>query len=291
MIESMTGYGRASGKIGDKTLIAELKSVNSKFLEVRNHLSKDYADLDSKITAFFKKRFNRGSIDLYLNEEMKPSSKVDALIDFQKAKLFYAQAKKLARELKIRGDMDINTVLRYKELLSQGNGARQRVSFGKIEKLLARAADNLAKMRKREGRNLETDIKKRLVSFAAFLEKIDQNKDIHVEKIVERLSKRVEDIGGDIKFDTGRIEQEVVLYAAKADIAEEITRLKSHLKRMDEFLKASGACGRNLDFVLQEMNREVNTIGSKSQVSEISGCVVSMKGELEKIREQVQNIE
>jgi uncharacterized protein (TIGR00255 family) len=291
MVESMTGYGRSALKLKKRSLVVEVKSVNSKFLEIKNHLPKEFSDFDSKVTALIKKSFARGVIDMFLSEPARGSEKSNGMIDYEKARAFYSEARKLQKSLKLAGTLDINTILRYREIAFQPNGEKEKINFTILEKGLTAALGKLKAMRRKEGAHLEKDIRSRLAKIADLTAKIDENKDLHIEKMVEKLSKKVEDIGADIKFDSGRIEQEIVLYAAKADICEEITRMRSRLKRMDEFLKAQGPCGRNLDFVLQEMNREINTIGSKTQSGEISGYVVGIKGELEKIREQVQNVE
>ena len=291
MLVSMTGYGRGIAKGKDGALIVELKSVNSKYLEIRCHLPKEYADMESKVSSYLKKRFNRGSVDLSLIDENKQYLKANSTIDFEKAKKFYAQAKKLAKELKLKGEIDINTVLKCKDLYSQGDASPLAGNFEILLKGLKSAADNLEKMRKREGEHLGKDIKKRLEKIAALLNEVDKNQDLLYASIRDKFAKRISDIKGDIQVDPSRLEQEVVIFAARGDITEEITRLKSHFNRMDEYLAVKGPCGRNLDFTIQEMNREINTIGSKSQSTGISGHVVEMKSELEKIREQVQNIE
>jgi len=291
MIESMTGYGRSTGKLGGRSLVVEIKSVNSKFLETRVHLPKEFVNFDSQINTMLKGKLKRGYIDFFLNVVEEPYSQMTQLIDVEKAKIFYREARKLKKELKLSGEMDINSFLRFREFFPKGSGGKAIEKFDPIKKIIEGAVSKLKKMRSAEGRNLEEDIRQRLAKILVLVNQIDKNKEVPTQLLVDRLAKRLDEIKGNLKFDPGRLEQEIVLYVARTDINEEITRLKSHLKRMNEFLAKGGSCGRNLDFVVQEMHREANTMGSKSQINEISGDVIEIKSELEKIREQVQNIE
>jgi len=291
MLESMTGYGRGTSKNANYGIVLELKSVNSKYLEVRSRLPKEFNNMESKISAFVKTRFKRGYIDVYINLEEKKQKNKNLMIDMEKAKELCNQARNMQKRLKLSGDLDINTVLKFKDILSQNDKTVLKPDFSLLQKALKDACQKLKDMRLKEGKHLERDMKKRMSIVDESIQKIDRTKDALVKSIIPRLKQRVSEISKGVKFDEGRLEQEIVLYAAKADISEEITRVKSHLKKMNDIIKGKGACGRNLDFIIQEMNREINTIGSKSQASSISNIVVDLKGEIEKIREQVQNVE
>lgn len=291
MLESMTGYGRGSAKGRDGSAVVEIKSVNSKYLELRARLPKEYADLESKISSYVKSTFKRGSIDFFLNIEERSQANKGALIDMKKAKRFYDQSKSLQKKLRLKGEIDINTFLRNRDLFNVNEAPPVKISQRVIKEALAKAVRKLKSMRSKEGRHLETDIKKRLDKFRAVLKKVEMSKLQLRSRMIGRLKRRVKDIKKDIKFDSARLEQEIVFYAAKSDITEEVIRLKSHIKKFADSMSAKGPCGRNLDFIIQEMNREINTIGSKSQDSDIASCVVELKTGIEKIREQVQNIE
>jgi len=290
MLESMTGYGRGEVKAGGRTVTVEIKSFNSRYIEVRPRLPREYSDLEPKVSSFVKKRFKRGNVDVNLVIGEKTGER-DTLIDMKKASSLYRQAKHLKKHFKLKGEIDINTFLRMRDLFYSGKENTPRLSFTAVENALSKACTTLKTMRRKEGKNLENDIKKRLGKIAVLVEKISSHRDLLFKGMMEKLNQRLSEIGTNVDLDPGRIEQEVVFYAAKADIAEEITRLESHITRMGEFLKSNVPAGRNIDFVVQEMNREVNTIGSKAQSGDITQYVVDLKGELERIREQAQNIE
>lgn len=287
MLESMTGFGRGEAKTRAGSINIELKSVNSKYLEIKTRMPKYYSAYDTRISSYLKKHFKRGYIDLFLGETEAPRKY--ALLDFNKASRLKSEAKRLSKELGLKGEIDINTFLKCKDMLYPEKNS-QGLPFSTIEKALKRAVNNLKKTRLKEGSNLASDLKTRLDKISAIVSDIASKEKTLVSDVMERLRKKVKEISNGVQIEPGRIEQEVVLYAAKSDISEEVTRLRSHLKRMGELMMSSGPCGRNIDFMLQEMNREVNTIGSKVQSTDITRHVIDLKNELERIREQAQNI-
>ncbi len=232
MLESMTGYGKGIVDAKGTSLVLELKSVNSKFLEIRSKLPKDYNSYEQKVSVYLKSRFSRGYFDVSFNRDEKKQGKKVKYIDEERTREFYRQAKQVQKKLKIPGEIGINTVLKNRDIFQHPNNTEEKVEFKVFQKALKMAADNLAKMRKKEGLHLEKDISRRVARIADLVSKIDGMKNILLKRIMERLEKRVDEIKNDIKFESGRLEQELVLYAAKADIAEEITRLKSHIKKI-----------------------------------------------------------
>jgi len=240
MIESMTGFCRTETKAQGRKIVIEMRSVNSKFAEIRPHLPRHYSDYEGKILGMLKKSFTRGNIDLYLNEEDAAGKKV-ALIDMEKAKAFYLQAKKLKRELNASGNVDINTVLRSKEIFNHHKVDRAPLGFKAIQKILNSASLKLKKMRQKEGEHLAKDIKERITKVTGLMLKVDKGKKLVTEGISAKLKKKIEEIAQDTEFDSGRLEQgsEKFKSTTSKNIGKRAVHIVDNIPFSDPLIRAS----------------------------------------------------
>ena len=291
MIRSMTGFGSASGLFAGRTVTVEVKSVNNRFREVVTRMPKICAPLEDAIKKQVAARLERGRIDLWLQLDDREAKKHSLSVDFE----FAAEVKKMLDELKAR--FDLAGAVTLEQMLSLGVVGSQEETPGleelwaAISPLVDQALDALVVMREAEGYNLTDDLEKRLARLAASNRKMEELASSAPDVLLEKLQNRLSELGAGVKVDQTRLAQEVALLADRVDITEEMVRLNSHLARFTDIISGTETAGRRLDFLLQEMGREVNTMGSKTQDLEVTGLVLDMKAELEKLREQVQNIE
>jgi len=275
-MRSMTGYGRGEcAKDGFKFTV-ELNSINRKQSDISINLPKELVELEPRIRDEINAHLSRGRINVvvaYHRSGTKAEESVE--LDAALAKAYSRTIQKLHKELRLAGAPTIDTILRAPGVMTA----------------LRKAIDRLVKMREKEGKFLWSDLGVRLSSLDAGLEQIRSSAPEIVKRYREQLHARIKEAGLEIPVDDERLLKEVVFFADRCDISEEITRLASHFKQFRDCLKSNEPVGRTLDFLAQEMGREINTIGSKANAAEISQQVVKMKAELEKIREQVQNIE
>ena len=286
----MTGFGAGHG-IADEVIAVEVRSVNHKFCEVKARLPRELASFEAEVVRMVKSRIARGAIEVSVRREAEVGS-VEARLDLPLARAYVDGLRHLARELKLPEEIQltdlaqIEGVLRVAPCPPDPQAAAQALT-----QALGAALVELEAMRIREGSSLKADLalRVRLIESAA-----DEVR-AFVPKVIaayrDRLSSRVTELAQGATVDAGRLAQEVAIFAEKSDIAEELTRLASHLAQFRAELDGDGPIGRRLDFLTQELNREINTLGSKSQSFDIATRVVTMKAELERIREQVQNVE
>lgn len=287
-MQSMTGMGRAQAKIKDATVRVEIKSINHRFCEISVRLPARFFLLETLIRNLIKKSISRGKVDVFISEEK------EAVLDTLEAQAFqsyYTYLKQIEKAL------EIPSTITMRDLIAGVGGWTQKAPdsdqlWQQIEPIIAQALQDLNEMRSKEGQNLKQDIQNRFVLIEKVVDDIHGRADQLRNEIEERLKKRIEEKSEELKsLDSQRLHQEILYYLDRLDVTEELSRLKSHLLQVEKFLLAEEAIGRKMDFLLQELNREFNTITSKSQNSEISYLVVDAKSELEKIREQIQNIE
>jgi uncharacterized protein YicC (UPF0701 family) len=275
MIRSMTGFGRRQGIWLDCTVTVEVRSVNHRFLETSIRLPKSMGSLEELFKKSIRERCTRGRVDLTVLLQGGRGGTHSLQLDAGMAKQYHQILRTLQRTLKLEGSIDIGLVAGFRDIITLSD---QPVDDPKLAKLVERlglqALQDLAKMRKKEGRMLAQDILGRIG-----LEAFDRMK-ARVEKL----------LGGDIP-DLPRLNQELALYADRCDITEELVRLDAHMVQFQHTVYSTESVGKTLDFLLQEMGREVNTIGSKANDAVIAAAVVQMKAELERIREQIQNVE
>lgn len=292
MIRSMTGYGRREAGWASGSVAVELKSVNHRFCEVVMRLPKGLSSLEDELKRLIQHRCARGRIDLVVSvlggKEGEKTLSLDRLL----ARRYYQLFRDLQRELKLAGSVDVALLAGCRDVVSV---SEQPLEDGRLKRLVPRlvrgALSDLDAMRRREGGALARDLRHRLRVVRDEVARIEARAPLVVREYFERMKVRVEKLLGGAAPDSGRLAQELAQYADRCDVSEELTRLGSHLTQFELAVSSREAVGRTLDFLLQELGREVNTIGSKANDAEISRHVVTIKGELEKLREQVQNIE
>ncbi len=291
-MNSMTGYGRAEVSRKEYRLCVELSSVNGRYLECIFRMPRTLIGLEAKIRELIGKNISRGKVTVIINLEESPVVAAEALLDFKVARGYYNQLLKLKKKLNLPGRIEIGHVVAYPDLLAGNN---ERLSETKIwpdlEKLITRAANDLYKMRVAEGRNLKRDINQRLKHAAGLVRSIEKQSPKNVTAYRQRLIKRIHEWSNGLELDPGRLAEEVTIYADRSDLTEECIRLRSHLDMFAATMKSDGETGKRLNFILQEMGREANTISSKALSGTTSTCAIELKEEIEKLREQIQNIE
>lgn len=292
-MRSMTGYGRGEAAKDGFKFTVELNSINRKQSDISINLPKELVELEPRIRDEINAHLSRGRINVVLafhQSNAKADSPVE--LDMTLAKAYHRAIQKLQKEMKLNGPLTLDTILRAPGVMKLAETTVDAEGvWPHVEAALRKAIGGLVKMREKEGKFLADDLAKRLGLLAAGLEVIRQKAPEIATHYREQLHARIKEAGLDVSLDDERLVKEVVFFADRADISEEITRLSSHLKQFRDCLKSNEPVGRTLDFLAQEMGREINTIGSKANAAEISQQVVKMKAELEKIREQIQNIE
>jgi uncharacterized protein (TIGR00255 family) len=291
MIRSMTGFGAGRGVSGGEEIAVEIRSVNHKFCEVKVRLPRELAALEPLVVRTVKDRLARGGIDVSLRRAgaagaMAP--RVDAALAEAYARAYAEVQARLGLHdpIQLRDIVAAEGVIRLDERDADLDAARAATDGA-----LTEALDALGAMRQREGEALAADLEGRLAIVESLVARVEVLAPLAVEHHRTRLAERVKELTQGLPLDPGRLAQEVALLADRSDVAEEITRLRSHVGQARALLGGQEPAGRKLDFLVQEMHREVNTIGSKSQHAELSGLVVSLKAEVERMREQVQNVE
>jgi uncharacterized protein (TIGR00255 family) len=292
LTKSMTGYGRSVASGNSLTVTAELKGVNSRYLDIKCKLSKAAAFLETSVKDQLQQSVSRGKLELTVDIDGGGLRKRELSIDWELAEEYMVKLRAIRSAFDLRGDITIDTLLSQSaDILLEEAQPELTELPDLVEKALRGALEAFIQMRTAEGSALAKDIQNRLTDIQTMLKQLAELR----PQVMEAYKRRIEDritsyVDGGLP-ENSRLYQEIALLAEKGDITEELIRLESHLNQLALNLEKTGPVGRTCDFILQEMQREVNTIGSKSTASSISIIVVSMKTELEKIKEQVQNIE
>lgn len=292
MIKSMTGYGRAQKKMGDKTFLIEVKSVNHRYFDFTGKFPRSYGFLEDEVKASCQQRMNRGKVDLYVTVLSDESGDVHVGVNRPVLESYLAALHTIRDEYHLVDDVTVMQVARLADVLTvEKKEEDQEEIKSSVLHVLDEALDDLMEMRCREGRNLYHDLTMRGTVLEQLRKDIEAMAPQVEQEYEKRLRQRMEEILGTTDYDPQRLLQEVAVFADKVSITEELVRLGSHIKEYQRLLEQDIPVGRKLDFLIQEMNRESNTIGSKCNFVEITKKVVDLKSELEKIREQIQNIE
>lgn len=293
MIRSMTGFGRGMYSTEEREYTIEIKSVNHKYTDINVRLPYVLSFLEEKIKKEVLKNVARGKIDI--NVTFVNNSNLGKKISINKplAKEYIEELRKIKEENNIIDDISIMKIAKLPDILNITQDNNEETLWEELNKALQEAIKNLLEGKEVEGRKLSEDMLQRLENINNHILDISQYSTGLIEQYVVKLKDRIKEIMQTDLIDESRISQEVVLYADKTSIEEEITRLKSHITQFKELLQSESVkkTGKRLDFIIQEMNREINTIGSKSNCLEITNLVIELKTELEDVREQVQNIE
>jgi uncharacterized protein (TIGR00255 family) len=292
-MRSMTGYGRGEAAKEGSKFTVELNSINRKQSDISINLPKELVELEPRIRDEVNAHLSRGRINVVIAfHRGNGTAEEQVELDVTLAKGYHRAILKLQKEMKLNGSLTLDTILRAPGVMKLAESAVDAESvWPNVEVALRKAITGLVKMREKEGKFLANDFAQRLGFLEAGLELVKKAAPEIITRYREQLRARVKDAGLDVPLDDERLMREVVFFADRCDISEEITRLSSHFQQCRDSLKSSEPVGRTLDFLAQEMGREINTIGSKANAAEISQQVVKMKAELEKIREQIQNIE
>lgn len=289
---SMTGYGKGIKETQERIYTLELRAVNHRFLEVKYRLPKGMLFVEEKIDKFLKANFNRGSFSVFLNIENNKEYKQDFNIDFKLAEAYFKAGQNIKEHFKLSYDLSLQDIIRYPEVISSNDKELDdEVIWNDIKEALESACNNVKVMRENEGEKLKEFFMESLEIINANINEVDKYADFIVGEYKEKLQDRIKTLLDSVPVNEDRIAYEVAAFADKSNITEEITRLKIHMTHFKEYFESNEPIGRKMDFLIQEMNREINTIGSKSSSTDIAVIIVTLKSELEKIREQVQNIE
>ena len=291
MTKSMTGYGKgtSNSEIGEVSI--ELKTVNHRFRDISTRLPMGLSAFESVIKKEMEAFISRGKIDAFIGFETSQDTKLFE-VNLPVARGYHDALTKLQKEFNLKDDISLSQMASVRDVIKAKD---LEIDQNELKKLiltaLRQALISLDDMRKIEGKTLGSDIKNRLLLIRNISKKVEAKQPELAKHYMAKLKKRINELTEEVNLDEARIIQEVAIMAEKSDVTEETVRLDSHIKQFEELLSTEGPVGRKLDFLIQEMNREVNTIGSKSGDSELSRGVVDMKAEIERIREQVQNIE
>jgi len=292
MFNSMTGYGKAESVTDSGKLSVEIRSVNHRYGEISVKLPRQFMSLEGEIKKRVAARFKRGKIDIFINFEQPSGVAAPPQINLAVAKAYHEAFLALNHHLGIYEPVPASIIIAQKDVLvSQEMAPDMEAVSAALFSTLADAMDSFGEMRSKEGEALFAEIAGRIAIINELVETVAVRTPVAVAANVERLKERIIKLLADVQLDEMRFAQEAALIADRMEVTEELVRLRSHFKQFDSLLKLEEPVGRKLDFLLQEMNREVNTIGSKANDAEIAAMVVELKSEMEKVREQIQNVE
>ena len=290
-MKSMTGYGKSSLDINSREYQVEIKTVNHKYIDINIKIPKVISYLEDEIRKLVNSQIKRGKIDISITFDNYSNEGHDIKINYELAKMYIESFKKLAKEENISSNIDITEISKLPDVLT----IKSNIDENEIQKELLEVVNNALKqvllMREKEGNRILEDILDKILQINTRIEEIFSLSTGLIDEYVVKLETRIKEILRTEDIDKSRLMQEVVIYADKCSVEEEVTRMKSHIMQFKDILKQNNPIGKKLDFLLQEMNRETNTIGSKANNLEITNRVVDIKTILEDIREQIQNIE
>lgn len=292
MIKSMTGFGRAMAEKDGYVISVELKSVNHRYFEFNCRLPRQYGFAEEKLKSYVNSKVSRGKVDCFLGIEALDTDNADVVVNHTLASAYIKAMNELAQEYSLKNDISSVSISRFPDVfvLKKADEDEEKL-WGYIKEVADEAIDKFIAMRETEGEQMKKDVLSRADYILDCVSFIESRSPQTVKEYNDKLITRVHELIGDASLDENRIIQEVAIYADKVAVAEETVRLRSHISQLKEFLESSEPIGRKMDFLVQEINRETNTIGSKACDVEIARKVVDIKAEVEKIREQIQNIE
>lgn len=288
----MTGYGRSEQIVDGRAVTVEIKSVNHRYFEFSCRTTRGYSFLEEKLKSFLQGRITRGKVDAYISVEALESAQTQVLVNHSLAEGYVQALRELAERYGLRDDISVSTASRYSDIFSVHKAPEdEEAVWSSVQQAAEEALKNFLAMREAEGERLRADVLSRAGTIMKLVDEIETRSPQTVAEYQERLRQKIQELLGDNTVDEQRLLTETAIFADKVAVAEETVRLRSHFRQMEEMMKTDAPIGRKLDFLVQEMNREANTIGSKAVDSKIAYLVVDIKAEIEKIREQIQNIE
>ena len=292
MIKSMTGFGRAKCEYEGREYNVEIKSVNHKYSDVSIKIPRQISYLEEKVRKEILTKVSRGKIDVFITLQDYSEKGKNIKINKELAKVYISQLRELDEETGITADIDVIDISKFPEVLNISNQDNEEIYWDELRGVLDTALDNFVAMRETEGNKICDDLKVRMERIKEKVSKISSYSAGLVEEYIVKLNARVKELMSTDVIDENRLAQEIVIFSDKSSIQEELTRLDSHISQfLDLLSNGNSPVGKKLDFIIQEMNREVNTIGSKANSTKISEGVIELKTEIEDVREQIQNIE
>lgn len=292
MIRSMTGYGRGRADAEGRSYNIEIKSVNNRYLDINIRLPRQINPLEERIRKHISSKVNRGKIDVYINQEKFGDEDLVVKVDTNVADAYYNALTTLKEHFGLAEDIRLSHITSYPDIISTEKRDEDiEIIWNVLIKALDEALLMFLEMRSQEGTKLCEDIRERCQFIFSRIEEVEGRSSIVVDEYREKIKARIGEYLKEVEIDEARLLNEVAFFADRCSITEEIVRLKSHISQLTKTLTDKETVGRKLDFLIQEMNREINTIGSKANDLYITNIVVDVKSELEKIREQIQNIE
>jgi uncharacterized protein (TIGR00255 family) len=288
----MTAFGRGEAMAEGYRFTVELRTLNHRFCDIRIKLPRKYADFEEEIKRRLSSQFSRGRIEVNVVADEALDKVQHLKVDSELAETYKRLLLDLQEKLALEASLRLDTLLHFRDIFVFEEDEEGRAQAWKVlETALDQSVEECMQMRKEEGAAIETDFKERLNQLEIISSEVANRSPLVVVDVRDRLQKRIEELLGQGELDESRLAQEVAILAEKSDITEEVIRFKSHIQQFRASLKANGPRGRQLEFLLQEMHREVNTIGAKANDVEIAQKVIQIKTELERLREQVQNVE
>lgn len=294
MIKSMTGYGRAQATVGEINVTVELKSVNHRYFEFNSRVPRNYGFLEEKLKGFVGSLISRGKVECYVSVENLEESDVEILVNNGLASSYLKAYREIADKngLVIRDELALSSLVRNSDIFTvHKQEADEEKIWNAVKSVASEAVEKFISMREAEGEKLKNDVLSRAEFILNKVSVIEERSPETVKEYNDKLLSRINEFLSDVQVDEQRLLTECAIFADKIAVAEETVRLRSHIDQLGQFLNSNEAVGRKIDFLVQEMNREANTIGSKAQDVTIARCVIDIKAEIEKIREQIQNIE
>ena len=292
MIKSMTGYGKSEQTIDSLNVTVEIKSVNHRYFEFSARVPREYGFLEEKLKKYCNSLITRGKVECYVSVEDLEEREMELNVNETLAAGYVKALKELSERFGLKDDISAVTLSRYPDVITLHKASEDEERIWNAVKTVAETAvSKFIEMRETEGSKLRGDILSRADYIIECVEFIEGRSPETVREYNEKLKQRMKELLGDAAVDEQRLLNEAAIYADKIAVDEETVRLRSHISQLREFMNSSEAIGRKLDFLVQEINREANTIGSKAQDVDIAKKVIAIKAEVEKIREQVQNIE
>ena len=294
MIKSMTGFGRCEAEINGREITVEVKSVNHRYFEFSCRTPRGYGFLDDKLKSYVNSRVSRGKIDMFVTIGANDEAPSEVTVNHQLVSGYINAMKEISDTYGVENDVTVVSLSRFPDVFTVHKPAEEEEQITNDVLSVAKTAlDSFIAMREAEGEKMKTDILSRANTILSIVGEIEERSPQTVaeyeERLLERIKQTLEDY--EVEIDEQRVLTEVAVFSDKVAVAEETVRLRSHFEQLNKFLEYDEPVGRKIDFIIQEMNREANTIGSKVQDAVLAHKVVDIKSEIEKIREQVQNIE
>lgn len=291
-MNSMTGFGSATTQTDQFMITADIRSVNYKYLEINIRMPSYMLSFEEKLKSIIKESVNRGRIDVFLRIDKKSEAKSKVIVDEKAALMMYESLNNLRETLEMKEPVKLEHLLIYEEILQyERKEINEEETLNALKQVVKEALSKLLKMKEQEGSSLHDKVDDYLEELEILAGRIEKRRPHMIEETHNKMRERIKELTGMIEIDDYRLEMEMAILVDKTDVEEEIVRLYSHIEQFRMTLQAQGAIGKKMDFITQELNREINTISSKSNDQQLTNLVIEGKSIIERIREQIQNIE